>query len=247
MFSFFTKKKPKPLNLEPIKIKVDMHSHLLPGIDDGAQQIENTVEMAERFALMGYTKLITTPHIMWDYYRNTPQIISERLEYANQVLKERQIAIELQAAAEYYLDEHFLELIRKNEPLLNFGKENYVLFETSYMAPSKSLEQVIFSLRSMGYQPVLAHPERYTYFFGHWEQILELREKGCLLQVNTNSLTGYYSRTSKMIAEQLIERGAVSFLGSDCHKVEHLAIMEQALSTEAAQKAQRSLLNDSLF
>jgi tyrosine-protein phosphatase YwqE len=246
-FGLFHKRKTKPSELNPIRLRVDMHSHLLPGIDDGAQQIENTVEMAERFFLMGYQKLITTPHVMWDYYRNSPEIIEEKLLYVREVLKERGIAIEIEAAAEYYLDEYFMELVRKAQPLLCFGQSRYVLFETSYMAPSQSLHRVIFELRSLGYQPILAHPERYTYFFNKWEEILEVREKGCLLQVNANSLTGYYSKTSKFIAEKLIESGAVSFLGSDCHRIEHLAILEKALCQPAAHEAEGLLLNNSLL
>ncbi len=249
MFSFLfgKSKKDTSASAEPLRLKVDIHSHLLPGLDDGAQNIENSVEMIERFALMGYKKLITTPHIMWDYYKNTPELIGERLEFVRSVLKSRGIEIELEAAAEYYLDEYFLSLVENGKPLLSFGSERYLLIETSYMSPNQSLHHVIFRLRAEGYQPILAHPERYTYFFGKYDEILQVREKGCLLQVNANSLTSYYSKTSKQIAEKLIAAGAVSFLGSDCHKIEHLGVLSDAMSSPFAAMARDNLLNDSLL
>ena len=107
---------------------IDIHSHLLPGIDDGVQTLEESIEVISGFANMGYKKLITTPHIMGDFFKNTPTIINAKLAEVRNALKENEINIEIEAAAEYYLDEHFINLIDADAPLLTFA-DSYVLFE----------------------------------------------------------------------------------------------------------------------
>ncbi|PIY12696.1 MAG: capsular biosynthesis protein [Flexibacter sp. CG_4_10_14_3_um_filter_32_15] len=247
MISLFRRKTKSYGNVLPIT--VDMHSHLLPGIDDGCKSFDESIELIKELVDLGYKKLICTPHIMGDFYRNTPKIILEKLDQLNDIIKQLGINIELRAAAEYYLDESFIERIRKEEKLLCFGKEKYVLFETSYMNASPHIENTIFMLQSLGYTPVLAHPERYVYLFENYnKQLHKLHDKGVLFQVNINSLSGYYSRPSKKIAEYLIDEDLVSFLGTDMHGKRHFESLLKSRETNHYKKAlSQELLNNKLL
>ncbi|MCS6833790.1 MAG: capsular biosynthesis protein [Flammeovirgaceae bacterium] len=222
MFGFFKKKKTQTSAYSLADLTTDMHSHLLPNIDDGAKDINHAVALVKSLKEIGYKKLITTPHVMHDFYKNTPEIISEKLQLLREKLTQENISIPIEAAAEYYLDEFFVQKLKKQEPLLSFGKKKYVLFETAFMNASSYLHEAIFQMQLAGYQPVFAHPERYVYLFGKYEEILSLKEKGVYLQINLNSLTGYYSKESKKIAERLIEDKAVDFVGTDCHNEKHI-------------------------
>ena len=246
MFTFFKKRKPAEI-LPPGSIKVDMHSHLLPGIDDGSPNMEESISLIKEFSALGYQKLITTPHIMSDFYRNTPEIILGKLKEVQKAILEAGIDIQLEAAAEYYLDEGLMRKLETNEELLTFG-DRYLLFETSFMNPSAYLSQAVFAMQSQGYKPVLAHPERYVYLHNKYSELLSIREKGVLLQVNINSLSGYYSKSCQKVAEQLIEDGMVAFLGSDCHGKRHLESLAGALKSPVTKQAyQNNLLNNLLL
>jgi tyrosine-protein phosphatase YwqE len=247
VFSLF---KRKDKSTEPTaSITVDMHSHLLPAIDDGVQSYEQSINIIKDFIALGYKKIITTPHIMGDFYRNTPEIIADRLDKLNDIVKQMELPISIEAAAEYYLDESFMERLNKKEKLLSFGGDKkYVLFETSYLNPSPFINQAVFMMQTQGYKPVLAHPERYVYLFEDQEKAYELHEKGCLLQVNMTSLIGYYSRPSKIIAERFIDDKIVDFLGTDCHNEKHLMAIKDTFKSNYFQKALKlDLLNNSLL
>ncbi len=245
IFSLFKRKKNSTEYVSPLT--VDMHSHLLPGIDDGSADFDQSIALIQKFVELGYKKLIMTPHVMGDFYKNTPEIIVDKLDKLTDIVKNLGLPIELGAAAEYYLDESFMERLDKQEKLLSFG-DQYVLFETSFMNSSPYIDTAVFQLQSLGYKPVLAHPERYTYFFENTTKLYELQERGVHLQVNLNSLAGYYSKPSKLIAEKLIADRKVSFLGSDCHGERHLAVLQQVKATEYYKKAlSLDLLNHTLL
>lgn len=215
---------------EPVDLSVvgtDMHSHFIPGIDDGAKTMDDSLELIMAMQDLGYKKLITTPHIMADHYKNSPAIIKDGLEEVRKELRNRNVNIELDAASEYYLDFDF-ERKLKEEKLLTFGK-NYVLFEISYMHPPENLNHIIFELILQGYRPVIAHPERYNFWHDKFEKYTELADKGALLQMNINSLTGYYSLATKKVAERMIKEGMISFLGSDCHHMGHIALLRKVV------------------
>lgn len=209
---------------------VDMHSHVLPGLDDGAETLEKSLELVEKMLGFGYRKLIMTPHIMGDFYKNTPAGILEKLELLRAAVAAKGWAIELDMAAEYYLDEWFMNRLEKNEKLLTFG-DNYLLFETSYINEPRVLTEAVFALQSAGYKPVLAHPERYTYLYGKFDDLVKLKENGVLLQINLNSLSGYYSEGAKKVAEKLIDAGMVDMAGSDAHSLKHLHYLQKAAAT----------------
>ncbi|QIX61157.1 capsular biosynthesis protein [Hymenobacter sp. BT18] len=228
----------------------DMHSHLLPGLDDGAETVEHSVELLRRLRALGYRKLIMTPHVMGDFYRNTPEGIRGALSQLQQAAQAAGITdVQLECGAEYYLDEWFLRRLENGDELLSFGgARKYLLIETSYLNEPFNLAQVIFELKSAGYQPVLAHPERYTYLYSKFEELPRLRESGVLLQVNLNSLSGYYSAGAKRVAEKLIDAGLVDMLGTDAHHLKHLdTLQHKVLPTDYLAKALAlPLLNSSL-
>ncbi|WP_448519711.1 tyrosine-protein phosphatase [Rhodoflexus sp.] len=234
MISLFRIKKTTYGTVSPLT--VDMHSHLLPGIDDGVQTFEQAIEILREFERLGYKKLIITPHVMSDFYRNTPEIIFNRLDQLSDIIAQLGIEISIEAAAEYYLDEFFVRKLENKEPLLTLG-EGYVLFETSFMNPSPYIEHAIFMMLSNGYKPVLAHPERYGYLYGKFHKLAEWYEKGVLMQINSGSLVGYYGPQAKYTAEQLIDEHMVSFIGSDCHREKHLKTHAQAQATESYIRA----------
>lgn len=232
MFGFFKDKKVIPLN-NFSGIHTDMHSHILPAIDDGAPNIAASIEMARRFYALGFRKLIATPHIMADYYKNTPERIKKSLGFLQEALIEHEIPLEVHAAAEYYLDEMFEKKIA-NKELLTFG-DNHILFELSYINMPHNLDETIFNLQNAGYKPILAHPERYPYFHNGIENYLRIKELGCELQVNTISLTGYYGKTVKKAAEELLESEAMTYVGSDMHHLRHADALKDALKIEGLQ------------
>ena len=215
---------------------VDMHSHILPGLDDGADSLEKSLELVQAMKDLGYRKLIMTPHIMSDFYKNTPSMIRERLALLRKAVQDAGIDMELDCAAEYYLDEGLLLSLENDEELLTFG-DNYLLFETSFLNEPLNLRETIFKMRSKGYKPVLAHPERYTFFYGKFNELAELKEHGVLFQPNLNSLTGYYSPVAKNVAEKLIDNGMVDFLGSDVHSLRHTDSLKRVLSCRYLSKA----------
>lgn len=204
-------------------LRTDMHSHLLPGLDDGAETVEHSVELLRALQTLGYRKLIMTPHIMGDFYKNTPEGIRSALAAMQGAATEAGLTdVELHCAAEYYLDEWFGKRLDRGDEMLTFGGDKrYLLFETSYINEPFNLSETIFRLQSMGYKPVLAHPERYTYFYGRFDDLKKVRDNGVLLQLNLNSLAGYYSSGAKRMAEKLIDARMVDMVGTDAHNIKH--------------------------
>ncbi|MDL5049245.1 hypothetical protein QQ054_24840 [Oscillatoria amoena NRMC-F 0135] len=242
MFSWFARRKVSATN----PLLVDIHSHLLPGLDDGVKSLDESGQLIREFETMGYRKLITTPHIISDSYRNTPEVILSKLAELKSYLAEREINVQVEAAAEYYLDEELVQSVEHSKPLLTFGTD-YLLFETNFMVEPLNLKEFIFTLTTRGYKPVLAHPERYVFLQQNPEKLEDLINRGVLFQLNINSLTGYYSKPAQTLARKLIENKWIHFVGSDCHNISHLELMRQTLPTRLYQKIlSLPLLNDSL-
>lgn len=210
------------------KLVVDVHSHLVPGIDDGAQTIDHAIGMVQRFYELGYRKLIITPHVMSGVYENTPETILAGFNQLREVVDSMELPIELEVSAEYYLDETLFEKVRRKELLPFMG--NHILFECSFRYEPQQLEEFIFLLCSSGYQPVIAHFERYFYFHGSIEKAKRLRELGCWIQVNLNSFTGHYGPEVKKQAIALQKAGLIDLVGSDCHRIEHLDLLQNHLT-----------------
>lgn len=232
LFSFLKKTKTVSFN-NPFH--VDIHSHLLPQIDDGSQSLKESIEIIKKFKLLGYTKLITTPHIISDFYPNNREIITEKLITVQEQLKLENIDIVLEAGAEYYVDMSFLTLIEEEEEKLVTFMNHYVLFETSYTEKPIILEPIISSLLKKGYIPVLAHPERYQYLYHNLELYKILKAQGVLFQVNAKSLYDK-SKSSYKIAIKLISLGLVDFIGSDAHRIRDVNKLEFFLRSNTCKK-----------
>jgi tyrosine-protein phosphatase YwqE len=240
VFSLFKKKNA----VQKSPLKVDMHSHLLAGLDDGVKSLEEAKEVIKDLAEMGFEKLITTPHIMNDTYRNDAKGIQNGLVELQQHLAKNSINIKLQAAAEYYLDEFLYARIINKQPLLTFG-EKYLLFETNFISEPLQMKEFIFQASSQGYRLVLAHPERYGYMT--MEKAEDFRNRGVLFQLNSLSIGGAYSKSVQKMAIQLIDKGWVDFLGSDCHNRIQSKMLQSLQESRHYQKAcSLPLLNNTL-
>lgn len=242
MFNWFWKNKAQDL---PV-LTTDMHSHLLPGLDDGVATLEDAEQIIRKLKHLGYEHIITTPHVMSDAYRNTREGILAGLETLREHLKTRDIAMRISAAAEYYLDEALFRMVETDQPLLTFG-EKYVLFETNFITEPFNLKEFIFLATTKGYKLILAHPERYLYLQNNLTKVQDLLDRGVLMQMNISSLTGYYSKPVQQTAFKLIDNGMVHWLGSDCHHFQHAQLMEKARGLGYFRKALTlPLLNNTL-
>ncbi len=232
---FRAKKKLEMLDLS--WLQVDMHSHLIPGIDDGAKTLEESMDLIQRLHGYGLKKLITTPHIMTEFYKNTPETITRGLIKLQHELQKKDIDIEIEAAAEYYLDEVFMEKVERGDQLLTFG-DHYILLETGFINKPQMLLETLFKLEMKGLKPILAHPERYLYLHQDNKMLESLVDRGVAFQVNLLSLTGYYSKPVKTLAEKLIDWGAIKFMGTDCHNNLYLDALEKLPASKYYSKIQ---------
>ena len=245
MFSFFKKQTTTPFNCSAFA--TDVHAHWLPGIDDGAKDLEHSIALIKALKAAGYKKLIATPHIHWDLYQNTPDSINKAFELVKQKVAHEGIDIELHAAAEYMLDEHFNTLLNSEEPLLCIHK-NWVLVECSYVSAPLDFKEKLFQLQMKGYQPVLAHPERYSYWHHRLNYFQELADQGILLQMNILSVLGYYGKEVQQAAEKLLRMKIIDLLGTDMHHERHAQALQQIGINASIQKLldQNQILNPTL-
>ncbi|WP_421986815.1 tyrosine-protein phosphatase [Roseivirga sp.] len=227
-------------------LKVDVHSHLIPGIDDGVQTIEESMSILKEMEQLGYEKVITTPHTMVGSYDNTPEIIYAGLEKVKAAIKEERINIEVEAATEYFLDETFMNRLDSDEKLMTFGG-NRVLVETSFISPPPQLKEASFQLTLKGYKMVFAHPERYTYLIENKNLLEELIDREIIFQLNAVALTGCYSKPVQKFAERLIDMKVPQLVGTDCHNMGHINLLKEATKTKYWKKLlDLDLLNNSL-
>jgi protein-tyrosine phosphatase len=163
--------------------------------------------------------VITTPHIMMDRYPNSAETIATPYSRVQEILLEKRLSVSFHHAAEYYMDEYFEELMKA--PLLTVSGD-LLLVEISFMSAPPQLHQWLFELQAQGYRPILAHPERYNYFHHKTDEYKTFKQRGCYLQVNLLSLTGYYGKHIQKAAEWLIDNKLVDFIGTDLHHEKHL-------------------------
>jgi tyrosine-protein phosphatase YwqE len=247
MFNLFKKKDPQPTQPAYAPLHTDMHSHLLPGIDDGSPNVETSLRLMDGLIKLGYRKFICTPHIYKELYPNTPETIKAAYDELWPAVQERFPGIELDYAAEYFLDENFDELLSSGQKLLTIS-DQYILVEYSFSAPPLDLKEKLYNLQLEGYKPILAHPERYGYYAKMKHEYDALFDAGCVFQLNILSLCGYYGKQPTQLAEYLVGKKYITLLGTDIHHARHL----NALQSGSLQKTMRqlqahlSLLNPSL-
>ena len=237
----FLKSKPKLSDLIPSGY-VDIHSHILPGIDDGAKTLEDTEFLLEEMKQLGFTKVITTPHTMSTVWENTPETIQNA---SIKVKSELSLPFEIQAASEYLLDESVITKA-KNKELLTL-KGNFVLVELSYLNAPIQLYDFLYQLQLSGYYVVLAHPERYSYFHSSKKEFKKLKKAGCLFQLNLLSTVGYYGKEVAETANYLLKENLYDFTGSDIHHKNHIAAFQSKLVFNNGDKIKEVMKKNTFF
>ena len=243
MFTLF-KSKPVLKDLIPDS-HIDIHSHLLPGIDDGAKTFEDSLRLTQALQSFGISQFITTPHIIQHVWENThEQIIANKNNTVEQ-LRKKDINIPFQAAAEYLMDDQFVRLFQ-NQDLLSL-KDNYVLVEMSYINAPIQLYSILFDLRVAGYTPVLAHPERYLFYHKNFSEYEKLKKAGCLFQLNLLAVVGYYGENISKVAESLLQKGMYDFVGTDAHHDNHIAAFDQKVKLKDVNGLKDIIKNNQFF
>lgn len=212
-----------------------MHCHLVPGVDDGSPDLETSLALIGRMERMGYRRIITTPHVLLDYYPNSPATIRPPFEKLKAALRAQGSTLDLRVAAEYYLDTHLMELVAAEAPLLTLSGQK-ILLEFSFISPPMQLQELLFQIKVRGYEPIIAHPERYTYFHHDFSQYQKLVDKGYPLQLNLLSFTGHYGKGVQQAARQLLDKGLVSYLGTDLHHHRHAEELGKLLQDQRLWK-----------
>lgn len=223
IFQIFKKRSDKKSTFDFSHIGTDIHSHLVPGVDDGADSVETSIKLIEGLLDLGYKKLVTTPHIHPDYYPNNRTTLMSGFNKLQQAVKSKKLLVELGCAAEYYVDFDFNKVIETGD-LLTFNG-NYLLVEISMFSQPPNLFENIFQARIKGYQPIMAHPERYVYC--RLETFEKMKDFGCLLQINALSLSGHYGKEVKDLALKLLKNKLIDLLGTDLHHERHLDALRQ--------------------
>ncbi len=224
----------------------DMHSHLIPGIDDGSKTMQESIQLIQRLQSYGFKKLITTPHIMLEFYKNTPEIIQSGLAKLQAAVRTNGMDIQIEAAAEYNIDEGFFDKVTKGEELLTI-QDNLILVETGFISKPVILLETLFELELRGYQPILAHPERYYYLMSDKKLQEDLLDRNIFFQVNLLSFTGFYSKEVRQFAEKLVDEKRIKLVGTDCHNMRYLDNLEKLPSSKYFEKLQEmDLLNSKL-
>jgi protein-tyrosine phosphatase len=238
---FFNRSSAEP-SYDFSKIARDIHSHILPGLDDGSPDVETSIQLLKALSSVGINTFICTPHIIGDMYRNTPETITGALQVLKRACLENNLAIHLSAAAEYMLDDYFMALLKKREPLLTLTG-NYILTELSYSTAPDNLEKIAFEININNYLPLLAHPERYSYYHKNYDAFFRLKELGFMLQVNLLSLTGYYGASVAKAANFIFKNDLVDFVGTDLHHFNHL----NALTDKHNHEIFHRVLGDKIY
>ena len=242
----FFKKKEIPLTELFTDDFIDIHSHLLPGIDDGAKNLEKSIELIAKMASYGIKNFITTPHVLGDVYPNSSETIKEKLQEVRNELKKRNINdIKIHAAAEYMMDEQFSKRLEKDDILTL--KDNYILVEMSYFNAPLNLYEILFEIQLKGYKPVLAHPERYNFYHADLENYYKLKKAGCLFQLNLLSLTDQYGKNVQKISQELLNKNLYDFVGSDTHHNNHLELLKKIGTKKIKGQIENLLQNNSRF
>jgi tyrosine-protein phosphatase YwqE len=244
MLSIFTKKASlKDLFKEGF---IDMHNHLLPGIDDGAKTFADSLKMLEAYSKYQITQIVATPHIIQGVWPNDENSITAAY---NQLLSKLNDSVysdfTIRYAAEYMMDEGFLALVRQKALLPIKG--NMVLVEMSYFNPPLNLKELLFEIQLQGYVPILAHPERYISYHAQFDAYLKLKQAGCLFQLNLLSLIGFYGLPTQKAALNLLDKGLYDFAGTDAHKFEHLNLLMKIEKNSVLKKLKPLIENSKRF
>lgn len=244
MFNFFSKKR----DPQQLFFNTDIHCHIVPGIDDGSPDVDTSVSLLEEMSRWGLKRIIASPHITYGSFENTPQIISDAFALLKEAADSRGISISIGYSAENRIDDLFIKNLEAGSLLTLPG--NFLLVENSYMQEPWNLDQLLFDIQVKGYRPVLVHPERYSYYYTKKGRYENIHNAGIAFQINVLSLAGYYGKSEKKIAETLIEKDLVDFLGTDLHHASHVKAISEYLASKDYDKHRSALegriLNDKI-
>ncbi|CAM1355339.1 tyrosine-protein phosphatase [Tenacibaculum halocynthiae] len=243
---FFLKKKEIPLNEVFNDNFVDIHSHLLPGIDDGAKNLDNSLELINTMYSYGIKNFVTTPHVLGDVYPNSSALILEKTEIVKKELLARGFNdISFRSAAEYMMDEQFVERLKKKDILTL--KDNFILVEMSYFNAPYNLFDILFEIQLQGYKPVLAHPERYNFYHNDFQKYYQLKKSGCVFQLNLLSLTEQYGKGVQKITQKLLKENLYDYVGTDTHHFNHLKLLTKIGDKKIIKQVENLIKNNSFF
>ena len=223
MFHFFHKKK---FLVDSLENFIDIHNHILPGIDDGAKTVEDSIELIKGFSGIGVKKFIATPHIMHNYYPNDYHSINTAHgKVQDKLLNEGMKDISLDVSAEHMIDANFDSLLEQEKvmPLRN----RYLLIEMSYLQPPINFDEAIQNIASHRYFPILAHPERYSFLHLNSSKFEKYKKNGILFQMNLLSLGTFYGKEVQKKAHKLLESGLIDYLASDVHNLQQLQSIKE--------------------
>ena len=215
---FFFKKKENATFVD-IGLTADVHSHILPGVDDGSPNPEESVSILTELHRIGVRKALLTPHVSLALFPNTAADLRARFDAFTAALPDELKDMELHLASEYMVDEAFAAM----DDRLLWPDGRHILIEMSYFERSREIRDTVFNLRMDGLQPVLAHPERYVFYQQQFDrkkgvhELEELFDMGCALQLNVMSLTGAYGERSLAIVDWLLDHDMYRFIGTDVH------------------------------
>lgn len=243
MFSIF-KTKATLKDLIPTNY-IDIHSHILPGIDDGAANLEKTTVILSKVKEIGFAKCIMTPHTLPEIWENSANGIIQKFSETKSKLDRPYSDMLQSAASEYMINDAFLNRLR-TEPLLTL-KDNLVLIEMSYLTPPFALIDIIYEMKHKGYQPILAHPERYLFYHNNLKMYERIKELDVLFQLNLLSVVGYYGKHVAHIADYLLKGDFVDYVGSDIHHLRHVNAFNQSTVIKSHKKLSESIERNSFF
>ena len=235
------KSKPRLKELIPQGF-IDINSHVLPGVDDGAKNIQESIILISEMEKMGFNKVIGTPHTYSGIHNNTNKSIEK--SYKN-LIKINKGKIRLNYASEYMLDNSIIEKAQ-NKSLLCL-KDNYLLVELSYIGTPFNLYEILFVIKTNGYIPIMAHPERYRYLFKNFNEYQKLKKIGCKFQLNLLSLTGYYGKDILKVSNYLLKNNLIDFVGSDIHNISHIKEFSNKIRINQINKIEEAINRNNLF
>ncbi len=194
---------------------IDLHTHILPNVDDGSDSLEKTIEHLHIISEAGVEKLFLTPHFMLGKFANKKADVKREFDKLKDEIKDTLINTEISLGAEVYCDDTLIQQVIDER--LTLGDSDYVLFETSLNDSSDNSKKFIYELQMNRFKPILAHPERYSYVQAHPHIVKEFMNRDVLIQVNASSLMGYHGKKVKYIAWNLLYKGYAHFVASDDH------------------------------
>ncbi len=228
IFDLFKFQKKTKLVNKAFEFSRDLHAHIIPEVDDGPRTMEESISLIKGMKRLGSNRITATSHIYQAYYPNTKKELIDAFAKLKNEIAIRELNVELDLAAEYFLDENFEKLLETNELLPIADK--YLLIEISFLAAPEKLYDSIFRIQTKGYRPILAHPERYLYFESKdYEKLLDF---GCQFQANLLSFLGFYGSRVKRRAFKLLNNGWINVLGSDLHNNKQLDFLAESMEEQ---------------